>query len=101
MLLAPGRLGPRFACPAIGGSSDFVHYSQSRQSHKAVSSLCRGRCFAHSSTDDLFTSSCSPRPVAGTQLLLVFWREALFSASVATRTSIDRRRSADLQFCAK
>src|SRR6266705_2455918 len=76
MLLAPGRLGPRFAFPAIGGSSDFVHYSQSRQSHKAVSSLCRGRCFAHSSTDYLFTSSCSPRPVAGTQLLLVVWREA-------------------------
>src|ERR1044071_9306781 len=29
-------------CWAIGGSSDFVHYSQSHQSHQAVSSLCRG-----------------------------------------------------------
>ena len=42
MLLAPGRLGPRFAFWAIGGSSDFVHRSQSRQSHMAVSSLCDG-----------------------------------------------------------
>jgi len=37
----PGRLGPRFASSAIGGASDFAHCSQSRQSHKAVSSLCR------------------------------------------------------------
>jgi len=29
-------------CVAIGGSSDFALCSQSRQSHKAVSSLCRG-----------------------------------------------------------
>src|SRR6185295_11216491 len=43
MLLDPGRLGPRFALRAFGGSSDFAHYSQSRQSHKAVSSLCRRR----------------------------------------------------------
>jgi len=42
MLLAPGRLRLRFALVAIGGSSDFVHYSQSRQSHLAVSSLFRG-----------------------------------------------------------
>jgi len=42
MLLAPGRLGPRFALAAIGVSSDFVHCSQSRQSHLAVSSLFRG-----------------------------------------------------------
>jgi hypothetical protein len=76
MLRAPGRLGPRFAFPAIGGSSDFAHCSQSRQSHKAVSSLCRGRSVARSSTDYLFTSSCSPRRVAGTQLLSVVWREA-------------------------
>src|SRR2546425_6279207 len=76
MLRAPGRLGPRFAFPAIGGSSDFAHCSKSRQSHQAVSSLCRGRCVAHSSADYLFTSSCSPRRVAGTQLLSVVWREA-------------------------
>jgi len=76
MLPAPGRLGLRFAFPAIDGSSDFAHCSQSRQSHKAVSSLCRGRSFARSSTDCLFTSSCSPRRVAGTQLLSVVWREA-------------------------
>ncbi len=31
-------------CRAVGGSSDFARCSQSRQSHKAVSSLCRGRC---------------------------------------------------------
>src|SRR5216684_1057307 len=31
-------LAPRFAFPAIGGSSDFAHCSQSHQSHKAVSS---------------------------------------------------------------
>ena len=41
MLLVPGRLCPRFAWAAIGGSSDFAHYSQSRQSHQAVSSLLR------------------------------------------------------------
>ena len=46
MLPAPGRLGPRFACPAIGGSSDFAHCSQSRQSHMAVSSLCCGSSLA-------------------------------------------------------
>ena len=37
----PGRPGPRFALSAIGGSSDFAHCSQSRQSHMAVSSSCR------------------------------------------------------------
>src|SRR5258708_30988236 len=41
MLLAPVRLCLRFALAAIGGSSDFVHCSQSRQSHQAVSSSCR------------------------------------------------------------
>src|SRR5688572_21961577 len=76
MLPVPGRLGPRFAFPAIGGSSDFAHCSQSRQSHTAVSSLCRGHRFACSSTDYLFTSSCSPRRVTGTQLLSVVWQEA-------------------------
>src|SRR5439155_4737718 len=30
-------------CLAIGGSSDFAQWSQSHQSHQAVSSLCRGR----------------------------------------------------------
>ena len=33
MLLAPGGLGLRVALGASGGSSDFVHCSQSRQSH--------------------------------------------------------------------
>src|SRR6266513_2588466 len=42
MLLAPVRLGHRLAWEAIGGSSDFVHDSQSRQSHRAVSSSYRG-----------------------------------------------------------
>ena len=41
-LLAQGRLRLRFALPAIGGSSDFAHCSQSRQSHQAVSSSYRG-----------------------------------------------------------
>ena len=75
-LLAPGRLCLRFALAAIGGSSDFAHYSQSRQSHMAVSSLCRRARLRSSSTDYLFTSSCSPRRVAGTQLLSVVRREA-------------------------
>jgi hypothetical protein len=54
---------------ASGGSSDFALCSQSRQSHKAVSSLCRGPYWPVSSTDYPFVSSCSPRPVARTQLL--------------------------------
>ena len=33
MLLAPGGLGLRFALGASGGSSDFIHCTQSRQSH--------------------------------------------------------------------
>jgi len=41
MLLAPVRLRLRFAAKAHGGSSDFVHCSQSRQSHQAVSSSYR------------------------------------------------------------
>ncbi len=56
-------------CRAVGGSSDFAHCSQSRQSHKAVSSLCRGPFWPVSSTDYPFVSSCSPRPVTRTQLL--------------------------------
>jgi len=46
MLPAPGGLGHRFALPAIGGSSDFAHCSQARQSHQAVSSSCRGPLWA-------------------------------------------------------
>jgi hypothetical protein len=57
--------------PAIGGSSDFVHCSQSHQSHRAESSLCRGASWSLSSTDCPFTSSCSPHHVAMTQLLSV------------------------------
>ena len=56
---------------AIGGSSDFAHYSQSHQSHEAVSSSCRGVSLSLSSTDYLFTSSCSPPHVAMMQLLSV------------------------------
>ena len=62
MLRVLDRLGPRFAWRASGGASDFAHCSESRQSHKAVSSSCRGRFHARSSTDCPFTSSCSPRP---------------------------------------
>ena len=56
-------------CRAIGGSSDFARCSQSRQSHKAVSSLCRGPSWPVSSTDCPFVSSCSPHHVAAMQLL--------------------------------
>jgi len=62
-------LAPDSPCSAVGGSSDFVHCSQSHQSHQAVSSLSRGRTMPISSTDYLFVSSCSPHPVAGLQLL--------------------------------
>ena len=62
-------LAPDSLCLAIGGSSDFAHWSQSHQSHQAVSSLCRGRMTPVSSTDYLFVSSCSPHPVGGLQLL--------------------------------
>ena len=56
-------------CRAIGGSSDFARCSQSRQSHKAVSSLCRGPFRPVCSTDYPFVSSCSPHRVAAMQLL--------------------------------
>src|SRR6267142_5419375 len=36
-----GRLGHRFTLGANGGSSDFAHHMQARQSHQAESSLCR------------------------------------------------------------
>src|SRR5258705_5659132 len=36
-----GRLGHRFTLGANGGSSDFAHHIQARQSHQAESSLCR------------------------------------------------------------
>src|ERR1039458_6783874 len=62
-------LTPDSLCRAIGGSSDFAHYSQSRQSHQAVSSLCRGLFRPVSSTDYPFVSSCSPHRVAAMQLL--------------------------------
>src|SRR5208283_4036028 len=56
-------------CRAIGGSSDFARCSQSRQSHKAVSSLCRGPFRPVCSTNYPFVSSCSPHRVAAMQLL--------------------------------
>jgi len=56
-------------CRAVGGSSDFARCSQSRQSHKAVSSLCRGPFWPVSSTDCPFVSSGSPHRVAAMQLL--------------------------------
>src|SRR6185295_20177466 len=76
MLRAPVRLCHRFAWTAIGGSSDFVHCSQSRQSHQAVSSLYR-QCFP----DWLFYRlsvhfqllSTSPR---GDAVTFSYWREA-------------------------
>ena len=76
VLLVPGRLCLRFTCAAIGGSSDFAHCSQSRQSHKAVSSSYRGILHPLSSIGCLFASSCSPPHLAVTQLLSVFRREA-------------------------
>jgi hypothetical protein len=63
-VLAPGSPGR-----ATGGSSDFAHCSQSRQSHKAESSLCRGPRLDRCSTDYPFLSSCSPHSVARAQLL--------------------------------
>jgi hypothetical protein len=42
LLLVRAGLAPDSLCCAIGGSSDFALYSQSRQSHKAESSLCCG-----------------------------------------------------------
>ena len=68
MLLVQGWLGHRFALGAGGGSSDFAHGQQSRQSHEAVSSLCRNPHLGHCSTDYPFTSSCSPPRLAATQL---------------------------------
>src|SRR5215207_11669272 len=56
---------------AIVGSSDFALYSQSRQSHQAVSSSCRNPCLGRSSTDYPFTSSCSPHYVTAARLLSV------------------------------
>ena len=47
-LFAPRRLGPRLVLGTTGGSSDFAHYSQSHQSHTAVSSLFCG-CSWHPS----------------------------------------------------
>ena len=69
-------LAPDSRLTAIGGASDFAHYSQSRQSHKAVSSLCRNARWRRCSTDYPFTSSCSPPRVTTTQLLSVTRREA-------------------------
>ena len=63
-------------CVAIGGASDFVHGSLSRQSHQAVSSFCRGASLPRCSTDYPLTSSCSPPRVATTQLLSATRREA-------------------------
>ena len=56
-------------CRAVGVSSDFARCSQSRQSHKAVSSLCRGPFWPVSSTDCPFVSGCSPHRVTAMQLL--------------------------------
>ena len=68
LLLRSGlAAGSRFIAP--GGSSDFVHCSQSHQSHQAVSSSCRGPFWPVRSTDYPLVSSCSPHRVAGMQLL--------------------------------
>src|SRR5580692_4704681 len=69
MLLAPGRLGLRFA---------LLRYRRffGLRTFQAVSSVASGRIefvsqpsLSRSSTDYPFTSSCSPRRVATTQLL--------------------------------
>ncbi len=66
-----GRLGQRFALGAIVSSSDFAHHMQAHQSHQAESSLCRRVQERDFSTDYPFTFSCSPRGIAGSQLLSV------------------------------
>ena len=66
-----GRLGQCFALWAGTGSSDFTLHMQVRQSHQAESSLCRHASLLVFSTDRPFTSSCSPRAIAGPQLLSV------------------------------
>jgi len=66
-----GRLGRRLALWASASSSDFTHHVQVRQSHQAVSSLCRQAWLPAFSTDHPFTSSCSPRAIASPQLLSV------------------------------
>jgi hypothetical protein len=75
MLLAPGGLGLRVAFGASGGSSDFVHCSQSRQSHISRIEFV-SRVLAHCSTDYPFTSSCSPPHVAMDAVTFSYWREA-------------------------
>src|SRR6267142_1351458 len=76
MLRAPVRLCPRFAWTAIGSSSDFVHCSQSRQSHQAVSSLYR-QCFPvwlfYRLSVHFLLLSTSPR---GDAVTFSCWREA-------------------------
>src|SRR5881275_1762670 len=76
ILLAPGGLGPRFAC------SGYRRFFGLR-SFPADSSVASGRIefvsqhlLGCSSTDYPFTFSCSPPRVATTQLLSVTRREA-------------------------
>ena len=76
ILRAPGRLGHPFALPGYGRFFGL-------RSLLAVSSVASGRiefvsqCLGHrTSTDYLFTSSCSPPRVATAQLLSVTRREA-------------------------
>jgi len=64
-------LAPDSLWLAIGGSSDFAHYSLAHQSHQAVSSSCRNACWHAYSTDYPFTSSCSPPRATTTQLFSV------------------------------
>src|SRR3954464_15743732 len=71
----PGRLGHWFALGATSGSSDFAHYSQSHQSHQAVSSLYRGPRLAHQFyglSVHFQLLSTSPR---GDAVTFSFWRK--------------------------
>ena len=70
------RLGPRLAWTAIGGSSDFVHCTQSHQSYPAASSSCRESPWTHRSTDYPFTSNCSPPHHRGDAVIFGYWRLA-------------------------
>src|SRR3954467_6178847 len=80
-------------CLAIGGSSDFAHYSQSHQSQQAESSLCRDPQLGRCSTDYLFTSSCSPPHVAMTQLLSVTGGQLRQRGTLTLRCTLTLKRT--------
>ena len=73
---APGRLGLRFALFAIGGSSDFAHSQQSRQSHKAVSSSLWGPPLGPSVYGLSFHFQLLSTPPRGDAVTFSYWRLA-------------------------